>query len=561
MTLISPSDLGLPAKFSSFYPNQERLILNIAASDYRFSGLSAPTGTGKSLIYVGVAKMLGGRALVLVGTKGLQQQLMRDFAAIGMVDIMGQKNYQCVALNRGQALSAYGPPSHCGDGPCHIGVYCKMRNGTGCKYFDARNKAHDAEIVVANYSYWLTIGQYSDPLAIGNFNLLILDEAHTAPDWLADHCAVEIRESEIRAALGIDLPPVDEGVKAWTEWATATLALCRKHIEDLKGSLEGISDRHIVTRRLIRLSFLERNLDKLSHAHLWRNGEGPRRDARVPGMTTDWVMEEQDYGVKFSPIWAHPYAEEYLFRGIKRVVLASATLPPAVAKYIGIGSKEWDYHEEAVGFDPSRRPFIYIPTVRVDYRMTAGERRIWLRQIDEIIAGRLDRSGIIHTSSYERVRYIVENSKYSDRMMTHSSWNTQQVVADFKASSTPKILVSPALEEGHDFPGGECMFVIVVKVPFPDSRGMLAKARHKSDPNHKNFVTSLRIIQMAGRAMRSKDDLCEIFMIDDHWKWFKNKGSFPGWFKKAWKWSEMTPAPPPVPIQWRKKQMATRTGK
>ena len=59
--MSSPAELGLPAKFSEFRKGQEDCALDLVVDELRFSSLSAPTGTGKSLIYMAMSKIMGSR--------------------------------------------------------------------------------------------------------------------------------------------------------------------------------------------------------------------------------------------------------------------------------------------------------------------------------------------------------------------------------------------------------------------------------------------------------------------------------------------------------------------
>lgn len=545
MSALAPADLGLPAKFVSFRGGQDDCAITLASSTKRFSLLSAPTGTGKSLIYLSAAKMLNARALVLVGTKGLQAQLMHDFGSAGLVDMRGQSNYTCVAVDGGD-LSDYGKPgTGCDEGPCKIGVFCSLKQDGGCLYYDAQRAARDANLVVTNYAYWMALGRHSDPMALGEFDLLILDEAHSAPEWLSEFCAVQLDRREMKSLLSLELPPINEGVAVWSEWAKGAAVHAKdRYTEVRQRLLDG--NRKIATAQALRLSALIRDLTELAHAHQWRSAEGPRRDVRMPGLQMDWVAEANDHGVRFSPVWAHGYAEQYLFRGIPRVLLASATLSPDVRRYLGIDKRDADYHEVGSGFDPKRRPFIYVPTTRVDRGMLDGQVRIWTNRIDAIIGQRLDRKGIIHTRSYQRARDIVLRSRHSDIMLTHTTNNARETIAAFKRAPAPCVLVSPSVEEGFDFPGDECRYQIIAKVPFIDGRGAITKARAKSDRGFLNYVAALSLVQMVGRGMRSLDDYCETFIIDDHWAWFRRSAVFPRWFKQAWVQSSTIPAPAPL---------------
>src|ERR1700684_4387774 len=91
----NPADCGLSDKFSSWRTNQETMIDVMITSPHRFTALSAPTGSGKSPAYVAYALLSKKPTCFVTNSKGLQSQLMNDFASCGMVDIRGRGNYPC----------------------------------------------------------------------------------------------------------------------------------------------------------------------------------------------------------------------------------------------------------------------------------------------------------------------------------------------------------------------------------------------------------------------------------------------------------------------------------
>lgn len=541
-----PADINLPPKFAEFRPGQLDSIIDLVASERRFTLLPAPVGAGKSLVYEAAQQILGARTLILVGTKGLQHQLMGDFASIGMVDMRGASNYRCIAVDDGGELAAYGNAgTGCDQGPCHAQVKCELFHG-GCLYYDAQRAARGAQIVVTNYAYWMALGRYANPNAIGAFDMLVLDEAHAAHDLLAAFCTVGLSKAEIRELLDMALPPIDEGVAVWAEWARGAVGIAQAAHKQAERELE-FGDRRAATTTLLRLGHLERDLGELAKADTWKRAEGGVTEVHMPGETTDWVAERTKRGAKFSPVWAHGYAEKYLFRGIPRVVLASATLTATDALYLGIGPEDSHYVDVGAGFDPERRPFIYVrgmPEIRVDRHLSEGGKRVLVNRMDRVIGARLDRKGIIHSRSYARAREIRERSKYSEHMIVPSSgkW-TRQAVEKFKRAEPPCVLVSPAIEEGFDFIGDECRWQIIAKVPFIDQRSPVIVARQKSDGGYVNYVAARDLVQMYGRSTRADDDWSEVFIFDAHWQWFKSKPLFPGWFEQAWVWAETVPEP------------------
>lgn len=96
IALPSPVEMGLPDKFHYWRHGQDKAVLRALGSAKRFVVLAMPTGSGKSLAYTAAAKLSGHRTALLTSTKALQSQLTDDFASVGLVDIRGANNYECL---------------------------------------------------------------------------------------------------------------------------------------------------------------------------------------------------------------------------------------------------------------------------------------------------------------------------------------------------------------------------------------------------------------------------------------------------------------------------------
>lgn len=97
-----------------------------------------------------------------------------------------------------------------------------------------------------------------------------------------------------------------------------------------------------------------------------------------------------------------------------------------------------------------------------------------------------------------------------------ASW----MVEDFKQRQAGAILVSPSVGEGYDFPGDQCRWQFVCKIPFPDGRNRIIRARSEDDKEYGAFMAINKLVQIFGRIMRSKQDWGENFIGDDHLEWF-----------------------------------------
>lgn len=316
---MRPADLGLPSKFIEFrkYPgfDQFRTALELATAEERFLILNGPTGSGKSLTYATVAALRKARWLVLVGTKGLQSQLLGDALVKRLV--YGHRNYPCASRI---AMIGIDTPEAADDPEFKCAVPRDR-----CGYLADVVQAREADSVVANYAYWMSIARYSDPDLLGKFDLLVCDEVHGAPGWLTDFAAVEITRNRLRKVLDLDKAPVMPNharIEEWHQWG-------------LEWAEKAIEARRIAVRESSKEA---KKIDRLCQdlATLLEVSDPEEFAAR--GYREPWIVcpLENGEGYKFSPRWGSDFAEKYLFRGIEKVLLCSANATHETADYLGV---------------------------------------------------------------------------------------------------------------------------------------------------------------------------------------------------------------------------------
>lgn len=539
--LPPPADIGLPPKFTTWRPKQAEAIVAAAESDKRFVVLCMPTGSGKSLTYMALAKLTGYRTLILTSTKGLQNQLIEDFASCGAVDVRGMANYPCEYLIQEERVGhrSFVPGQKkddiptCDIGPCSGGMKCDAKESGGCHYYNAVDEAAHAQIVISNYAYWFNSNQREDDRGIGKFDMIVLDEAHNAPEELGSFLGVEVTMNQIEGLLGRDWPREHDNLEEWKIWARDMAKTAKTIAVSLENTIRSGLGKRKDLRTYKEVRRMTQNLSRVASS----KGSWATHMARVG--------RNKYLTLHFDPVWPGEYAEKHLFCGIPHVILTSATIRPKTLQLLAVSdSTDVQFTEYPSTFPLERRPVIWVPTIRVDKRTTGDEMRIWVAKIDQIIGGRLDRKGVIHTVSYARVDLIRQWSKYAHLMFTHETATTRDVVADFKRADAPAVLVSPSMGTGYDFPYDECRYQIMGKVPFPDSRDKIIQARTQIDPEYAYYLTMQSLVQASGRGMRSEDDVCETFVIDDHISWFIGKwGSklAPAWFRQSYRVSRGVP--------------------
>lgn len=526
--MLTPAHFGLPPKFDQWRPKQLEAINQILESDKRFQILCAPTGFGKSLVYMAAAHMAAKRTCVLTSTKGLQDQLQRDFDAIS-ADIRGQTNYRCPIAST-LNLPIY---TSVADAPCKGGMECRLKDDNRCDYYRLYRIAQSSPIVVTNYACWLYDSIRKSKLdEKKKFNILILDEAHDAPEQVAGFLGTELSRKDC-LLLGIDWPdPTKINFNQWKAWAAEWWAKLDGRSRD--DSID--HDRRAKCRKMARKMYTIASMSQ----------------------EEDWVIdpkashkggESNPLLVRFDPLWVSPYCESVLFREVERVVLVSATVRTKTAQLLGVSPQECQLVEYPSNFPVERRPVIHVSTVQMNFRTEQDDWKVsqWLNQIDRIIEKRLDRKGIIHTVSFKRAQLIYENSRHSSKMLIHDSQSARLVIERFKKSSEPCVLISPSVSTGYDFPYQECQYQIITKLPFPSTQDKITKARMERDKDWGNYIAMQQLVQSVGRGMRAKDDQCETFVVDDNIEWFlpRNRKFAPKWFLDSVRSEEYVTEPLP----------------
>ncbi len=524
MALLPPPHVfGLPEKFKAWRTHQDRAILAGVDSATRFQMQVCPTGAGKSLGYVTIAVLRGGRCAILTSTKALQTQLLRDFGEMGAVDIRGRNAYRCNYEHDGTT---------CDHGPCIAGVECPLKTEGGCSYYDALRRAKQANIVITNYAYWMT--QNAHGTGLGKFNLLVCDEAHDAPNHVSDFLAISFDVSDpVTSEFMVrrdKIPSMTFG--DWKRWAREIQEPLAAELEVLKRIVGAGGDKR-TRRRYARLRSLLGKVESL-----------------LKISEEEWVFEAAGATVVFSPIWPADACEDVLFLGIPHVHLTSASVRAKTAEMMGISPDELEVLEYPHTFPLKNRRLIHtntFPPVRVNHRMTKADERVWLTRIEQILRQRQDRKGIIHTVSYARRDLIITSSEFRSAMITHKTADAETAVRRFKQADPPAVLVSPSMATGHDFPYAECEYQIIGKIAYPDTRSPIVRARSKRDKDYPAYVAMQQLVQAVGRGVRAPDDRCETIIVDDNIRWFmpRYKHFAPEWFRSAYTSVNVVPPPPP----------------
>lgn len=543
----SPLEMGLDG-FPAWREHQQDTVQNLldAFKEHDTVLLSAPTGSGKTLIGTAVARGLSGPALYLSHTILLQEQQLRTLPAA--VTVTGRRNHPCLQ----PVAKELGLTAEAADCPCKMA--CPAEDG-GCPYYGQWFRALASRDVVLNYAFMVRVvkakglrvasgyGTVTDSVIENPFRdrrLMVCDEGHNLERALLDADAVEVYQSSFER-FGYRLP-ASVDFQTWIQWATGLLPLVRERYENARaGQAQAINEGFVQTvdkfREAAKLRALVQTLDGITDLAVLQN-------------RTPVYIGRRPYGYRLQPLWAWDRAHQLLFRHAQNSVVMSATLgdPALAARLLGLGT--WCHLEIPSTFPASNRPVYYWPVARMHHGMPQDEQARQAHALIQLARKFPSSPGVVHTNSYALARFLtaavstLDGPTYS-RIVTHSADDREATFKQFEAEPGNRILLTPAATTGvdWDFVGWQ----MIPKVPYPDLSDDITRLRYdyvteEGEPIGKTVYqmeAAKTLVQAAGRCVRTPVSKGVTVVTDSNfWALYKHiaPGAFPEWFRAAVQW-------------------------
>lgn len=457
------------------------------------------------------------KTLVLVSTKPLQVQYADCFP--GAEIIWGREMYKCIRFPSTELTAA--DCTHRKHSPCpKIG---------DCPYKRQKRKALAADLAVTNYSFALHEMNY-----IGSFSgwpAQIWDEADLVEGEIMKFVSLTLTRHQLEQCQ-IEPPEYKTKLDAWLKWAGPTLEKIRKQLSKLETRLEPFLEAEQEPPKSLMFELL----------HYQRRESQLRMFVDL--VDESWVPELDDPEKwQFKPTFVKRFGY-LLTKHTEKILAMSATMlsPRDWAWNLGI-EDEVAFHRVPSTFPKENRPIIYLPTADFSKKASTDESlTLTVRMIDGLLDKHKDEKGIIHTISYKLTRYLLENSRHQNRLISHSEAGTRaEALQRLIDSDSPLVLVSPSFGRGVDLFGDRARFQICVKIPFLDlGDKQTAKRRWSGKGGERWYLleTVRNVVQLAGRIVRSADDHGVTYILDSRFERFfrQMKRDFPPWFAEAIIW-------------------------
>lgn len=500
------------------------IIENLYVDDNDVCLLSCPTGGGKSLlIYTATAvvdAVVNRKSFSTTPLNTLIDQIDDDELLDDVITIKGRNNYQCVHPQDAGTPVDQAICQRDDDFDCQFKD--QPHTSGGCPYYGRKAVAQNRSKVVTNLSFLMANSMIPDVVDAGfePRELLTIDECQGVDDFALLFVGFTVSENRIPVDFDdLQFPSERDSQSEVIDWLSGPLMRkVTEKIEELEAQKESIT-------------FSEKQHEQLEDLqrfhHKATNFISDVRDH-------EWAMTFDSYGgtqtIEFEPITVGRFLDGYLWDQGHKMLCASATIPPNFVEEVGLDDEDVARINVESTFPPERRPVITTESVG---KMTMSERDKTIPKMADQIGRIADvwdgHKGIVHCNSYkiaERLYDRLPNDVQQrtrlqdgdDRTGSLQSWVDAPVNQTGRYTDTGgQLFLSIAQEEGISLDDDDARFNIVAKASYPflgDER-VSYRINELNDWDWYNSQAAIDLQQAAGRTMRSKDDWCATYILDD----------------------------------------------
>lgn len=479
--------------------------------------LNMPTGSGKSLFSIMFINWYlnyinkDAKFDILTNSKILQQQYVNEFHFIA--NVKGRNSYRCrdysdASCEEGNELNKAFKKK------CH-----------DCPYEKAQEGWINNRVGLTNFHYFNSICLYKKELLVNKDpNVLIIDEAHGFADILCENFSNRISKTLLKRMGFIDAETNTiyqdiKFIKSVDEYANYIKDVFINRLNQKIGKIETkIIKSSLPMGEKVKLTKSLNLINKtLSNYNTFLTD--------YQNNPSNWIIDFEYTQDKYfskniivEPIWSYPYLPEYIWDKFDHVIMMSSTIlnKNQFCYMNGIEKKLTSYCDFESPFDIKNRKVFYLKGVgKMSYDSKENTFNNQLKYIDKIINKYKDKKGVIHTFSYELSKKLEEVYKDNDRFIFHDPENINQALEEHYANDKASIIVSPSLISGIDFKDDYSRFQLILKIPYPSLGSKKIKKRLEINKEWYSLKTCADLIQMSGRGVRSYDDYCDTFILDD----------------------------------------------
>lgn len=507
--------------------------------------LSAPTGAGKSIIGAVVADVLHEimdiperlASFILVGTNMLATQYQETFDGIrDFIQVKGSNNYECEALS-----TKFVPET--ADNCCRtdmkrskkpeleqlVDKFCGK-----CEFNRLKQLKHITRHVITNYSYFFIDRLFANQHAYRT--VTVWDEAHTINNAFAEHCAVFISDKRIDNII----QEVSENLKIVTDldifgfFKRLKNDISEGKITD-KNYWERLQELHKIYK-LIEANFKQKaesvlTQDLKEYSKLNKIG---KKYGDLACKIGDLVAYEYEHifelnieakELSVKPIFAGKMFEQ-LINSQFQLFMSATCDDVSLIKMLNLDQTETAFIKLPPIFAKENKKIIFCNVAKLNYN-TLKEKPVRDKLItacNKIVKSHCanNENGIILTPSFEITELITNglNNLKTVKIFSHQrGQKLNDLVKSFKDEQSLKILISPSMFEGLSLDDDLSRFQIFIKTPYASLGDKRTQYIAKNHSDVYSLETIVKMVQGAGRSVRSSEDWAKTYFLDETSKW------------------------------------------
>ena len=509
----------------------EQVLIEFFVNKKRNVILSAPTGTGKSIIGGVVARVFAKvfeeetddvyPAMLVVHSNSLVKQYGQTFSKFKSEEfhqIIGAANYTCAAAS---ALSVEKRPFTGED--CFKSVAdneTQKRFCDTCAYARAKSYINNTKCLITNYSYHFISSMYSHH--VKPRKIVIFDEAHNINDVFCEHNAIYLSVERIDryidelkkffpGELKVQLDAFAE-YKRFLEKQTISEGNYIEFIKLLVKTYTSIS-RYITNAA--NPNNLERYLKLKKMAKKYADFACKISD--LISYQYEHVLEVKENEFSIKPVFVDTMSGIILS---EYNLFMSATISDSyMLTTVGLKEQDTAFIKMPPVYEAENKTVVYCGAHRLNYTAMKNEEVIEdLREmVSEIVkdANKDNYKGLMLTPSFAVGELLSKKLPKGTKLFLHKPGEkVDSIISQFKKHKGAALLVSPSIYEGLDFADDDSRYQIIVKAPYPSLGEKRMKYIADRYPEIYRIMTLKKIVQGIGRSCRNKDDWCITFLLD-----------------------------------------------
>jgi Rad3-related DNA helicase len=525
--------------------------------DKKYVICSAPTGAGKSIIGAVVADTLHAiicalyqeademyenkASFILMQNNMLTSQYYNTFDGLrDFLSIKGANNYSCGALSsEGEEVFA---SECCEKALLKSDIYelndLHKDHCTKCEFAYLKKRKFTVPHIITNYSYFFIDRLFTRQL--GARTITVWDEAHTLNECFAEHCSVYVSEKRL-------LQMIEETGKMLNISDMELFTSMRNFQKDLVSGK--ITDDNYLTylENLHKIyKTISKDAKEQAEYELGKDLKKYTRLKKFEKKYSDFACKIGDLlGYDFEHIFEYipankeitvkPIFVKEMFKELEnsmfQLFMSATCDKETICDTLSINPNEVEFIKLPSEFSVKNKKIVFCNIAKLNFTTLKDElvRNKISNSCKKIVIEHLkdNENGIILTPSFAVSEFIIKSLNEIDnlRIFYHKRGEKISLIIDkYKKCKDPKILISPSIFEGLSLDGDLSRFQIIVKTPYASLGEKRIKYIAEKYKNIYSIQTIAKMIQGAGRSVRTQDDWAVTYFLDNtsSWLWKSN---------------------------------------